>query len=649
MTQHRARFLMAAALGAVACFQGGRAPAPSPRRAALEQAVRLREAEPARAAELARKAGPGAVLEAYRLRLWARALESSGAGAEAWRRLLGQRLPEEVERRALLGLGRSLLREGREEEAVAALEKVSGAGSHGADELLLGVSDRRIRRRAARRLAVQAPGRLRRLDGKLEAEVLRRLTPAERLVRAAAWRESGAPRRAIGELARLRWRGELEARRRVELARAWIAAGEPARALRVLPPASRAPVPALLARARAERRLGWDRYPKRRSDRAFRRSLASARAVVRRARGELRQQGLEIVVEMATETGRLEEAWRAWRALAAGGWDGRRRGWLGRRLGVAMARAKRWPDRVMELESELPAHRRCLAFWNALGSSGGRTTLEELAAMEPGGLYASWARRELGTAGPAGVRLAPRIGVGQPPEPVALLLAWGDADGARRQWRTYRDVRGAVPAEALAAAALEAAGPRPGEAIRWLRRSFPRLGGPDLRGCPIDAVQLYLPLRWAGTLRRAAAEAGIDPWLLAGIVRQESAFVAHARSARGAVGLAQMIPSTARRHAQALGLGVHPDLEDPETNLRLAAREMAHLLDRFGEVEPALAAYNAGEARAARWWKRWPEARRFTEEIPVPETYAYVRRVVYLAQAYRAVWREELKNTTVGR
>ncbi|NOZ95316.1 MAG: lytic transglycosylase domain-containing protein, partial [Acidobacteria bacterium] len=147
----------------------------------------------------------------------------------------------------------------------------------------------------------------------------------------------------------------------------------------------------------------------------------------------------------------------------------------------------------------------------------------------------------------------------------------------------------------------------------------------------------------------AAAEAGVDPWLLAAVVRQESAFAPHARSARGAVGLAQMIPATARRHARALGMGPRPDLEDPAVNLRLAARELAHLLDRFGAIEPALAAYNAGEARVARWWRRWPEPRRFTEEIPVPETYGYVRRVVYLDQAYRAVWGTTLKSSTQGR
>ena len=646
MRQRRILFLAAAALGAVACFQGGKGATPG--RSTLERAVRLRQTDPARAARLAERARPSAALENYRLELWIRSLERSAAGPDAWRRLLRQPLPAALERHVLIGLGGSLLQVGQEEPAIEVLRRASAAGSRRADELLLSVSVESTRRWAARRLAVTAPARLHRADATLEAGIVRSLTPAERLLRAAAWRSAGAPRRAIRELGRWHWRGELEARRREELAHSWIAAGQPKRALRVLPGGTRLPPALLLVRAEGERRVGWSLFPRPASGRWFHRSLRSAESCLERSTGNVRRRALEIILETATETGRLEEAWRAWRKLAASGWQGRRRGWLGRRLGVAMARTHRWPERITELAAELPVHRACLEYWSAAGSISGRGILRRLAATEPGGLYAAWARSQLGVPGPRRVHLAPPVGAGEPPAPVALLLAWGDAEGARWQWRRYRKVRGALPAEAIAAATLEVAGPRPGEAIRWLRRSFPKLGGPDLEGCPSDAVQLYLPLRWSTALHRAAREAGIDPWLLAGVVRQESSFVAHARSSRGAVGLAQLIPTTARRHARALGLG-RPDLEDPATNLRLAARELAHLLDRFGAVEPALAAYNAGETRTARWWKRWPEPHRFTEEIPVPETYNYVRRVVFLAQAYRAVWDEALTSSTPQR
>ena len=161
---------------------------------------------------------------------------------------------------------------------------------------------------------------------------------------------------------------------------------------------------------------------------------------------------------------------------------------------------------------------------------------------------------------------------------------------------------------------------------------------------PENAVVEYLPLLWSEALMTAARESKVDPWLIAAIARQESGFTAHARSPRGAVGVLQLLPSTARGHARALGLPSPPDLRDPELNIRLGARELAFLMRRFEAVEPVLASYNGGMTRARKWWRRWPDRKRFTEEIPVPETYNYVRRVTYLSEAYRLVHREKWRN-----
>jgi soluble lytic murein transglycosylase-like protein len=71
---------------------------------------------------------------------------------------------------------------------------------------------------------------------------------------------------------------------------------------------------------------------------------------------------------------------------------------------------------------------------------------------------------------------------------------------------------------------------------------------------------------------------------------------------------------------------------------------LARLQRKFGAIEPALAAYNAGETRVRGWWRIQPDPRRFAELIPVPETYTYVRRVMYLSEAYRlryaTTWKE---------
>ncbi len=98
--------------------------------------------------------------------------------------------------------------------------------------------------------------------------------------------------------------------------------------------------------------------------------------------------------------------------------------------------------------------------------------------------------------------------------------------------------------------------------------------------------------RWQASIDRAAAAEGIDPKLLTAVVWVESSFTADAVSHAGAVGLAQLMPATADL------LGVDP--YDPEQNLAGGARFLGEMIDRFGRVDLALAAYNAGPARVAR-------------------------------------------------
>jgi len=579
-------------------------------------------------------------LESFRFRIWARLLARESFPAKSWRRFLDAGPPIELRRVGLLGLGRALLADGKDSEAVTVFEEAAAQGNRAANGELLQVASAAVRERTVRRLAVKAPRQLRRLAPELERRVVGALTPGERLERAASWRRGGLPGRGARELLRQRWRGGLERARRRELASCELAADHPDRVLKHLPSIARSGISDLLLRARSERRLGWDRFPQPSRRHHFRLAFqAAARVAVFRStpRNE-RIEAFEISLEMATELGVLERAWMAWRMLRKLGWSSPKRIWLGRRLGVALARRGGDAGRVKELERELPEQARCLTYWRSVSEPRAGGALERLAQAPIEDLYAWWSRRARGMPGSSGFHAGPAVGMGDPPLTVRTLLEWGETNAARREWRRLRRLRGATPREALAAAALEASGPRPGEAVRWLRAAFADLGTVRMSRAPEDAVQAYLPLRWVAEIRRAAREAGLEPWLVAGLARQESAFVALARSPRGAVGLLQLIPGTAGRHATALGLGRRPDLKDPEVNLRLGARELAHLIDRFGALEPALAAYNGGEARVARWWKRWPNPQRFTEEIPVPESYTYVRRVVYLADAYRQVY-----------
>lgn len=140
------------------------------------------------------------------------------------------------------------------------------------------------------------------------------------------------------------------------------------------------------------------------------------------------------------------------------------------------------------------------------------------------------------------------------------------------------------------------------------------------------------PRAYARHIEPAAAAQSIAPEYLWAIMRQESGYRPEAVSHADAVGLLQMLPSTAQRLAEELGL-VNFDrslLFIPEWNARLAAYYNARLYRQFGEVPPvAFAAFNAGEARAERWLNETGEIEldRFVERIPFDETRNYVRRV----------------------
>lgn len=119
----------------------------------------------------------------------------------------------------------------------------------------------------------------------------------------------------------------------------------------------------------------------------------------------------------------------------------------------------------------------------------------------------------------------------------------------------------------------------------------------DETGAPIVPSYAYtdvgpapVPAQYAVALNQAAKASNVSPSLLAALVWQESRWNAQAISRKGAMGLAQLMPATARF------LGVNP--ADPIANLNGGARYLRLLLDQFdGDVEKALAAYNAGAAR----------------------------------------------------
>jgi soluble lytic murein transglycosylase len=158
---------------------------------------------------------------------------------------------------------------------------------------------------------------------------------------------------------------------------------------------------------------------------------------------------------------------------------------------------------------------------------------------------------------------------------------------------------------------------------------------------PLAARRAFYPLARFALVTRTAEEAGVSPSLLFGLIRQESLFQPLVTSRAGAVGLMQVMPATGRLLARLEKKRGRPNLADPAENLRLGARYLASLLKLFGGDEiAALAAYNAGPGRVARWRREGRKLRpdELLESIPMKEPRDYVKRVLYYQGAYASLY-----------
>lgn len=154
-------------------------------------------------------------------------------------------------------------------------------------------------------------------------------------------------------------------------------------------------------------------------------------------------------------------------------------------------------------------------------------------------------------------------------------------------------------------------------------------------------LERLAPAFFLDDLLRAAEAEGLDPLLVASVVHVESGFRHDAVSRVGARGLMQVMPATAAEVAAALGSGAlgadtftAAALDDPATNLRIGARYLRLLVDEFGDVRLALAAYNGGPG-AVRAWRA--EGGRRIEDFPKAETRRYVAAVVRTWHVARGV------------
>jgi soluble lytic murein transglycosylase len=230
-----------------------------------------------------------------------------------------------------------------------------------------------------------------------------------------------------------------------------------------------------------------------------------------------------------------------------------------------------------------------------------------------------------------------------PTEPlIRVLLAAGLYDDALNELRFAQRAWGSSTAlDATIAWVYH----RKGElrrAITLMRRAYPQHLTASGQDFPNEILQVIYPLTYWDLIRKHSQARGLDPYIVAALIGQESTFDAGVRSAANAWGLMQVVPATGRRLAQTLGIRRFTTtmLTDAETNIRLGTLYFSRLIQQFGGVYYALASYNAGENRVVRWKAERPgvDQDEFIDDIPFPETQNYVKRILGTAEDYRRLY-----------
>jgi soluble lytic murein transglycosylase len=161
----------------------------------------------------------------------------------------------------------------------------------------------------------------------------------------------------------------------------------------------------------------------------------------------------------------------------------------------------------------------------------------------------------------------------------------------------------------------------------------------------VHDFSMRYPVPYREALESGARSQQLDEAWVFGLVRQESRFIADARSSAGAMGLMQIMPATARWAAQRMGLGKFStgEIREVEMNASLGSYYLKHVLAELGHPVLATAAYNAGPNRARRWTDAKPmEGAIYAETIPFTETRDYVKKVMANASVYAAQFGHKL-------
>ena len=223
------------------------------------------------------------------------------------------------------------------------------------------------------------------------------------------------------------------------------------------------------------------------------------------------------------------------------------------------------------------------------------------------------------------------------------LLALRFLDDAREEMAQFARQIGEGVGERMALARMYLRADMPLQAIRSLNGALSSVAAHERLSLPVEFWTSFFPQLYWQEVLEATKVTRLDPWLILGVIRQESAFNARAISRSDARGLMQLLPSTGREVYQRIGLGAFRDdlLFDPQLNVRLGAQYLGGLAEiHRGNLILVLAAYNAGPSRVRRWMQElstadWDE---FIERLPFEETRLYVKSVLRNYGVYQRLY-----------
>lgn len=157
--------------------------------------------------------------------------------------------------------------------------------------------------------------------------------------------------------------------------------------------------------------------------------------------------------------------------------------------------------------------------------------------------------------------------------------------------------------------------------------------------------RLYYPYRYREIIETHAARNNVDPLLVAAVIRVESKFNPEAVSRKGAIGLMQIMPSTAEWIAGQLGVSDFSEemLFDADLNIRFGSWYLSNLSDEFdGRLEVVIASYNGGRGHVKLWLEQgtWSGDYEDSSQIPFSETRNFLFRVWRAYQSYTQLYRQ---------